>query len=140
MAILGAGTFSHSGIRPFSRSLMQCVLSCQLTRITFISMLYEGWIPKRDSTYYVRVASSSNAPTKRCTVRGETRYDKNRTLYMRPCAPRHRKRRNHVGWAMVMNVLLYQYTIPLHGICMSTLSLPCLPTPGMTSTDLITVQ
>ena len=26
MAIFGAGTFSHSGIKPFSRSLIQCVL------------------------------------------------------------------------------------------------------------------
>jgi hypothetical protein len=110
MAILGAGTFSHSGINPFSRSLMQCVLSCQLIRIPYRPMRF--WmmvdsVQRRYSTYYVRVASSSSAPTKRCTVRGETKYDKNRTLYMSPWAPRHRNRRSHVGWAMVMNVLLY---------------------------------
>lgn len=51
---------------------------------------------------------------------------------MMPCAPRHRKRRNHVGWAIVMNVLyisVYTRIIWFHGTSGSSVYLlPVVPT------------
>lgn len=57
------------------------------------------------ATHYVLTASSSSAPTKRCTTFGAKMYARKSMLYAIPWHARTSARVNHVGWAMVMKVL-----------------------------------